>query len=89
MNRQSLLERCRNDDVRQTMIENLAYIIETRDEDTCGHIQRTSRFVGAFVHEVARDMETAHDVCWAEVVRRFCVLGYSGKRKENLRPEEM
>ena len=49
------LERCKNDAVRQGMIENLAYIIENRDENTGGHVQRTSRFIEGFVQQVAQD----------------------------------
>lgn len=48
-------ERCKNDAVRQGMIENLAYIIENRDENTGGHVQRTSRFIEGFVQQVAQD----------------------------------
>lgn len=49
------LERCKNDAVRQGMIENLAYIIENRDENTGGHVQRTSRFIEGFVQQVVQD----------------------------------
>jgi len=48
-------ERCKNDAVRQGMIENLAYIIENRDENTGGHVQRTSRFIEGFVQQVVQD----------------------------------
>ncbi len=76
-------EQKRNDALRQHMIENLAYIIENRDENTGGHVQRTSRFIAGFVHCIAKDRRYAHimDEDTQRVIERAAPLHDIGKIK--------